>query len=290
MTQARDMLGLLRPHQWIKNGFVLLPPFFAFKIADPQYILPLAAALAGFCLVSGAAYIHNDIHDLEYDSRHPTKRFRPLANGRVSVALARRVMAWACLAGLAAGALAGLKVFGVLVAYGVLNVLYSRSFKHVAVLDVCCIAAGFVVRVFAGAFAACVTASHWIVLMTFLLAMFLALAKRRFEAGLAVQGNASRKCIDGYTVEFASAAMVLMAGVTIVSYIMYTVAPATVQYYGSDDVYLTSFFIILGILRYMQLSFVGGGGASPSSVLLKDRFLQATIAGWLAMLGFLLYF
>ena len=162
-----------------------------------------------------------------------------------------------------------------------INIFYSFKLKHIAIVDIFIIAFGFVLRLFIGGTCGNIELSHWIILMTFLLALFLALAKRRDDVMLSSQGKTLRKNIDGYNYEFISASMILMSGVIIVSYILYTVSNDVVEKFNTSNLYLTSIFVILGILRYMQITFVEQNSGSPTKVVLTDRFLQITILLWL---------
>lgn len=278
------VLELLRPHQWLKNLFVLAPLFFSFHFTEANMV----AALFGFVLFSLAAssiYVLNDYFDIEEDRQHPTKCKRPLASGVVSKAQAVVLMAglWG-IVGVGSYVLHP-AFLAIVFGYVLLNIFYSVKLKHIPILDITIIAIGFVLRVFAGAVLVSVTPTMWIVLVTFLLALFLALAKRRDDCLLSLQGKATRKNIDGYNLELVNAAMVLMAAVTLVSYIMYTVSLDVVARFGSDYLYLTALFVIVGILRYMQITFVEENSGSPTKLLLKDRFLQLTLVGWVMSFG-----
>jgi 4-hydroxybenzoate polyprenyltransferase len=173
------------------------------------------------------------------------------------------------------------ELFIVLLVYFVLNIAYSLKLKHIAILDIFIIATGFVLRLFAGSAVTDISLSMWIILMTFLLAIFLALAKRRDDVLLSLEGQETRKNIDGYNLEFVNAAMVLMAGVVIVSYIQYTISPEVIERLDTNYLYLTSFFVILGVLRYMQITFVEQDSGSPTKVVIRDSFLKVTIFLWL---------
>jgi 4-hydroxybenzoate polyprenyltransferase len=177
----------------------------------------------------------------------------------------------------------------ILGAYLILNVAYSFFLKHQAIIDVVCLALGFVLRVLAGGVAAAVPVSHWIIIMTFLLALFLALAKRRDDLLLAAEGQSARRSIDGYSLEFVSTSMAVMAAVIIVAYILYTVSPDTIQKHGTDRLYLTGIWVVVGLLRYLQLALVENCTASPTKILLQDRFLQTVLALWILSFFFLLY-
>lgn len=279
-----SLLELLRPNQWLKNLFVLTPLFFSFHFTEVNIV----AVLFGFMLFSLAAssiYVLNDYFDIDEDRQHPTKCNRPLAIGAVTKPQAVLLMLGLWGVASVGAYLLNPAFLAIVIAYVFLNMLYSFKLKHIPILDITIIAIGFVLRVFAGAVLIAVTPTMWIVLVTFLLALFLALAKRRDDCLLSLQGKATRKNIDGYNVELVNAAMVLMAAVTLVSYIMYTVSPEVVARFGSDYLYLTSLFVIVGILRYMQITFVEENSGSPTQLLLKDRFLQLTLVGWVASFG-----
>lgn len=289
LNKLKALVQLARPHQYLKNGFIFLPLFFGHRLHDLQALIPAGWAFAAFCLGASSVYIINDLHDVEEDRQHPVKKLRPLAAG----ILTRQEAGWLA-AGFMVLSLAVAWLFlgpGFLLplgAYVLLNLVYSYGLKHLAIIDVVCIAVGFVLRVYAGGLAADIPPSHWLVLMTFLLALFLALAKRRDDLLLTVNGPQVRRNLDGYSLEFVSLSMVLMAAVVIVSYILYTVSPEVVAKHGTNDVYLTTIWVIMGLLRYMQITFVEQRSGSPTLVLLKDSFLQVIILLWL--LSFYLIF
>jgi len=289
-AKLRGLVRLARPHQYLKNLFVFLPLFFGWKLSDPSAVWGTIKAFAAFCLAASAVYVFNDLRDAPQDREHPVKKNRPIAAGLVS-----NGEAWAYM-----GVLAGLAfvltlmvpggAFGWIVgAYLLVNVAYSMGVKHAAIVDLMCIAVGFVLRVFAGGSASGVTPSHWIVIMTFLLALFLGLAKRRDDLLLAACGSRTRKCLDGYSLEFVSLCMAVMAGVVIVSYILYTLSPDVMAKHGTDQLYLTSLWVIAGLFRYMQITFVESRSGSPTQVLLKDPFIQACIVLWVATCYLILY-
>ncbi len=227
---------------------------------------------------------------MDADREHPVKRLRPLASGSLTASDALRLAFLLLGLSLLVATLFLDAAFTLLLgSYLLLNLLYSWVFKHVVILDVVCIATGFVIRVFAGGIAAKVWPSHWLVLMTFLLALFLALAKRRDDLVLEAGGHKILGRLDGYNLEFLSYSMVLMAGMTGVSYILYTVSPEVIAKHHTDQLYLTSFWVILGLLRYMQITFVANKSGSPEIVLLRDGFLISVILLWIASLCFMLY-
>jgi decaprenyl-phosphate phosphoribosyltransferase len=290
LKKAKYYLQLARPHQYVKNGFVWLPLFFGLKLGDIWAIERTAIAFTAFCLAASGVYVLNDLKDIQEDRLHPTKKYRPLASGIIPPLGAMIFMAGLLLlAALAGSLLPRPDFFMILGAYLLLNVAYSFVLKHQAIIDVVCIALGFVLRVLAGGVAAAVPVSHWIVIMTFLLAIFLALAKRRDDLLLVAEGHSVRRSIDGYNLEFVSTSMAIMAGVIIVAYILYTVSLDTIQKHGTDRLYITGFWVVVGLLRYLQLAQVENHSGSPTKILLQDRFLQTTLMLWVLNFFFLLY-
>ncbi|MGO9579973.1 MAG: decaprenyl-phosphate phosphoribosyltransferase [Desulfobaccales bacterium] len=290
LNKVKLYLQLARPHQFVKNGFVWLPTFFGAKLGDLGALEQTLIAFAAFCCAAGGVYVLNDLKDIEEDRRHPTKRNRPLASGAIPPRGAVIFMAGLLVLAALAGALLPRPDFLLILgAYLILNVAYSFFLKHQAIIDLVCLALGFVLRVLAGGVAAAVPVSHWIVIMTFLLALFLALAKRRDDLLLAAEGQSARRSIDGYSLEFVSTSMAVMAAVIIVAYILYTVSPDTIQKHGTDQLYLTGIWVVVGLLRYLQLALVENCTASPTKILLQDRFLQTVLALWILSFFFLLY-
>ena len=215
---------------------------------------------------------------------------RAMASRTISVKQALVFFALALSAGITSAYFLGIKVFLVIIFYTLLNVLYSLKLKHIALLDVVIIAVNFVLRIITGGIVAHVPLSLWIILMAFLLSLFLALAKRRDDLVIFIRTSAkTRKTIDNYNLEFINASMIIMAAVTIVAYIMYAVSPDVISKTGTDKLYLTVFFVILGILRYLQITFVLEKSGSPTEVVLKDFFIQSCLAGWIFSFVILIY-
>lgn len=285
----KHYIRLLRPHQYVKNLFILSPLFFSFKFREYDLLLSVLGVTLCFCLVASAIYILNDYLDIEEDRKHPTKRNRPLASGKVPVSHALVIMGLLVLAGTGGMALISLQALLLTGIYILNNLLYSYRFKHIALLDISMISIGFVLRLFIGEAAGNgqLPLSMWIILCTFLLAMFLALAKRRDDVLLMLEGKKVRKSIDGYNLEFINGGMMIMASVTLVAYISYTISNEVTLRLGTQKLYFTVFFVIIGILRYMQITFVEQKSGSPTKVLLRDLFLQITIVGWVLSFIFL---
>lgn len=276
-----EIFKLFRVHQYIKNLFIFMPLLFSFSYMDAHDNIYTLITFVLFSLLASSVYIFNDLMDINEDRAHPTKKYRPIASGAVSTKRAKSLILVLSLTSLSLSLVLSFKLFIVLLIYFILNILYSIKLKHIAILDIFIIATGFVLRLFAGSVVTDINLSMWIILMTFLLAIFLALAKRRDDVLLSLEGQETRKNIDGYNLEFVNAAMVLMAGVVVVSYIQYTISPEVIERIGTEYLYLTSFFVVLGILRYMQITFVEQDSGSPSKIVIKDTFLKVTILFWL---------
>ena len=272
----------MRVHQYIKNLFVFAPMLFSFHYTSESIVSTIIAFIL-FSLLASSVYIFNDIMDIEEDKNHPTKRFRPLASGMIDKKYAIIMICILAIPSLVLGFFVNTQLAGILSSYFLLNFIYSIKLKHIAIVDIFIIASGFVLRLFAGAVVIEVHLSIWLIIMTFLLALFLALAKRRDDVLLASEGKATRKNIDGYNLEFVNSAMGLMSAVIIVSYILYTISEEVIDRLGTPYLYLTTLFVILGIMRFMQITFVENASGSPANILLKDRFMQISILLWLAL-------
>lgn len=290
-----NILKLIRPHQWLKNVFVLIPMFFGGSLLDPEDIRASLLTFLAYSFVASSVYCFNDINDVEADRRHPVKCKRPLASGAVSMGTAWMLMALMFVLAALMTALLGdrghiLKVGGVLLFYYILNICYCAKLKQYAIVDVCIVAFGFVLRVLAGGFATDITLSKWLVLMTFLLTLFLSFAKRRDDVlRMNETGEPPRKNTIRYNLTFINQAITITASVTLMCYIMYTVSPEVVARLGSDLLYLTSVFVLLGLLRYMQITVVDKKSGDPTKIMLRDRFTQLVVMLWALTFLILIY-
>jgi decaprenyl-phosphate phosphoribosyltransferase len=285
----RNYLALLRVEQYVKNLFIFLPLFFALKITHLDLLLNNLIAFVCFSILASAVYILNDFKDIEEDKKHPLKKNRPLAAGLTDHRKALTVMVLLAVVSLTVAFYVEINLFFLLAAYFAVNVGYSFGLKHVPIVDLFIVSGGFIFRILAGAEVSGVEASMWIILMIFLLALFLGLAKRRDDILLSMNGHNTRKNIDGYNLEFVNAGMIIMAPVIIVSYISYTVSPQIIQQFHTKYLYLTVLFVVLGILRYMQITFVENNSGNPTKILLTDRFIQIAIIAWLVTFVVLIY-
>lgn len=273
----------MRIHQWVKNLFIFLPLFFAFKIDQLPLVIADIWAFAGFCLVASSIYIINDWNDVEADRIHPEKKNRPLAANLVSKKEALFLIFGLLLAGVSIYAfiLRNNTALLLLLSYFVLNIFYSLKLKHIPIIDICIVAIGFVIRIFIGGIVIDTPLSRWIVVMTFLLAIFLALGKRRDDVAIYERtGDKVRKNVDGYNIPFLNVAIIIVSAIMIVAYIMYTVSPEITERNG-DNLYLTSFFVIVGLFRYLQIVFVEERSGNPTMIFLKDNFIRIIILLWI---------
>ena len=282
---AQKMMALIRsirPEQWLKNGFVLAPIVFSGLIHDPDAWLRILLAVAAFCAASSSVYLINDILDREADRAHPVKRNRPIAAGRVSVTEALAAAAVLVTVALAIAVWLGGWFPLILIAYITLVVLYSAILKRAVFLDVLVVAAGFVLRVVGGAVAIDVPVSRWLLLVTYLLALYLALGKRRTELALLGDGADEHRTVLGhYTLPMVDSAISVVLGATVLAYALYTVAPDTVAKVGSEGLMATVPIVLYGLFRYLYLLHRHELGGSPTKALLTDRPLLVCVVFWL---------
>lgn len=272
-------LRLMRPHQWVKNGFVAAPLLLTPAPVTGANILLLVLGMAAFSILSSGVYVLNDYADREADRRHPKKRFRPIASGEVAPQAALGMMA-VLMAGGLVGAFALSPAFGAIAAaYLAMNVAYSFGLKHASIVDVLIIAAGFMLRVWGGIVLLDVAASVWVLNMVGLLALFIAMAKRRDDLVRSLSGE-HRKSLHGYSKPFLDTSMAVVLATLLVSYVNFTNDAQVIAELGSDRLYLTVPFVVAGILRYLQICLVEERSGTPTRVVLTDRFLIGALALW----------
>jgi 4-hydroxybenzoate polyprenyltransferase len=273
----------LRPVQWIKNGFVLIPLIFARKAFDLEsFLLGISAAIV-FCMMAGGTYLMNDLADLESDRKHPLKRHRPLAAGVLSPWLARLTASILILLASVAGAYIGKAFLVVLLTYLAIQLLYSHRFKKIVILDIFCVSAGFFLRVVAGGLAIQVAISHWLIICSVLLSMFLALAKRKHELTLlgSKEGGLHRKVLEDYTPYLLDQLIAVITACALLSYMLYSVSSETIERFGTDHMIYTSPFVLFGIFRYFYLIHKKNKGDAPEKVLLSDLPLLLDVILWI---------
>jgi 4-hydroxybenzoate polyprenyltransferase len=287
---AFNLLISLRPGQWAKNLLVFAGLLFGLRLFDVEAVGRALAAFGVFCLLSGVVYLINDIADRQTDRQHPLKARRPIASGALPVPAALTsaiVLAAAALAGAFA---LGPRFFVVAVSYLALLVLYSGALKHIVIIDVLTIAIGFVLRAVAGAVAVNVDISHWLLVCTILLALFISLAKRRHELLLLADGAASyRPILDEYTPYLLDQMIAVVTASTLIAYVFYTISPETEQKFNTHWLGLTVPFPLYGIFRYLYLVHQREGGGSPADLLLTDRPLLVCVTLWALSVVLIIY-
>lgn len=282
-----NIIRLLRPHQYIKNGFVLLGVVFAHQW-DSYTIGKAALAFLAFCAMASAVYALNDILDVEADRQHPKKRFRPLASGEVSLRTGWALVGALAMLSVALGLLVGVIVPVLLLVYLVLNIAYSVHLKHVVILDVFIISAGFMLRILVGTLGLAIAPSHWLLLCGLMLTLFLGFAKRRAELLMLesmdnVNQASARRVLDDYSPVMLEQYTSVSAACTILSYSLYTVSESTVSLHGSGGLIYTVPFVVYGIFRYLFLLHHRAQGNDTARDLLTDRHLLGTVACWIAV-------
>jgi len=287
---ALNLIISLRPAQWTKNLLVFAALVFAERLFEPRAVLLSVAAFAIFCALSGVVYLINDIADRRADREHPLKRRRPIAAGTLPIPVAAAAAAVIAAAALLSAFALGWQLGLVAAGYIALQALYSGPLKHIVIIDVLALSIGFVLRAAAGAVAIDVVVSHWLFVCTILLAMFIALAKRRHELVLLADGAASHRPILG---EYSPYLLDQMIGVvtasTLIAYIFYTISPETTQKFGTDLLGLTIPFPLYGIFRYLYLVHRREGGGSPAELLINDRPLLVCVMLWVAAVVLIIY-
>jgi 4-hydroxybenzoate polyprenyltransferase len=287
---ALSLLVSLRPGQWTKNLFVFAGLVFGRKLLDPVAALHSALAFTIFCALSGAVYLVNDVADRESDARHPHKRNRPIASGVLPPSTALVAAAVLLVTALAAAYRLDARFFLDALAYVVLLGLYSAWFKHVVIIDVLTIAIGFVLRVSAGALVIHVPISPWLLVCTILLALFLALSKRRHELVLLADGaTGHRRILQEYSPYLLDQMIGVVTASTLMAYILYATSTETAERFGTSLLGLTIPFPLYGIFRYLYLVHLKEGGGSPSELLLTDRPLLLCVALWAVAAAVIIY-
>ena len=287
----KDILKIIRVRQWTKNFFVFIPMFFGgslFYLNDWQ---ASALTFIAFCLAASAIYCLNDIIDVDADRRHPKKCHRPIASGLVGKGEAYTLFALlAILSVVVPLFLVSVLVAMVVAVYLLINIAYCIRLKQYAIIDVCIVAMGFVLRIVAGGYATDIVLSRWIVMMTFLLTLFLSFTKRRDDVLIMNEtGEAPRKNTIRYNLTFINQAITITGAVMLVCYVMYTVSPEVIERSHCSNLYMTAFFVILGLLRYIQLTVVDEKSGDPTRLVLSDRFLQFVVLGWIMSFIVIIY-
>jgi 4-hydroxybenzoate polyprenyltransferase len=281
---------LLRPKDWAKNLFLFIPLFFAGEISQTDKIIETFWGFLAFCFVASSIYILNDYRDIEDDRKHPVKSKRPLASGAVSKPIALVIAAVLIIGGFLLAWWVRDKFLFVLAIYFFINLGYSFGLKTVPILDIILLAIGFVLRVKAGSVIGYIPLSEWIVIMVFLLALFMAIGKRRDDVLLKMSSGVDmRKSVKGYNLEFLNVLLSLVCAVIIVAYFMYTMSDEVKNRLGTYRLYYTCLFVMAGLMRYLQIIFISADSGSPTKILYKDRFIQVALLLWVASFITILY-
>jgi decaprenyl-phosphate phosphoribosyltransferase len=280
----------MRPHQWVKNLFVIAPLVFAKGLLDAPMVLRTAAAFLLFSLAASSIYVLNDLADVEADRLHPKKRSRPIASGRVPVSFARGAMVVLVATALVGGYLIAPSLAVVLASYVTLNIAYTFRLKQIAYVDVLCITAGFELRVLAGTYAAGVTPTTYLLVVTFLLATFLGLGKRMHELKQGARATAQRPVLSAYDERTLRAFLILFGAATVCTYFAYSVDAHTRSFFGTDYLAVTTPFTLFGVLRFLRLVQHRPDSESPTEEMLRDRPFLANLGLFGAVVVLLIYF
>lgn len=289
----KNLIRLIRPHQWVKNLVVLLPVFFGGALLHIESVYAGLVTALCFSFTASSIYCLNDIVDVEDDRQHPVKCHRPMASGAISITQGYTLMFLMFVLSMLSTFLlrqSQLETACVILFYWLLNIAYCLKLKQYAIIDVCVVSFGFVLRILAGGYATSIHLSKWIVLMTFLLMLFLSFAKRRDDVvRMNETGHAPRQNTIRYNLTFINQAITITSSVTLVCYIMYTVSPETIQNFHTDYLYLTSVFVLVGLLRYIQIAVVDKRSGDPTKVMLHDRFMQFVVLAFGLAFLFIIY-
>ena len=291
ISRVRTMVRLARPHQYIKNTLVLAALVFSRRLFDAHDVMLATLAFFAFCALASASYVMNDIADREADRLNPEKCDRPIARGDLTVAQGAQMAMVLGAVAVVLSAILGWAFIGIAALYVALQFAYSLWAKHQVVVDVIVVATGFVLRAFAGGVAIHVSVSPWLAFITFVLALFVVLARRRHELiALGDGATAHRGALSQYSVRLLDQMISIVAGSTLVGYMIYTASPEVEARLGTPLLYLTVPFVAFGILRYLYLIDERNEGGDPSRTLLHDRPLMLAVALWLITDIVLLYF
>jgi decaprenyl-phosphate phosphoribosyltransferase len=282
-------IELMRLKHWVKNLFLFIPIFFAGQLLDYDKYGELILGFLTFGFIASAIYIFNDVRDLSFDKLHPVKSNRPIPSGRIRPTQAMIVSLLLAATGLWLAFMLHPTFLMLSSTYLILNIAYSFGLKNFSIVDIMIVASGFLIRIYCGGVLADVAVSHWLAIMVLLLALFLALAKRRDDLLIASVGSNTRKSISQYNLEFVNVCLSIFAGIIIVSYILYTLSPEIVEKFDSEWLFLTSIFVIGGVMRYLQIIYVDNNSGFPTSILFTDRFIVLTLIGWIISFCVIIY-
>ncbi|RJP56237.1 MAG: decaprenyl-phosphate phosphoribosyltransferase [Candidatus Auribacter fodinae] len=287
---VKDYIFALRPKQWIKNLFLFAALFFSRKMVHVDLTLKYIIAFCFFCLLTSSVYLINDIHDKEQDKIHPQKKQRPIAAGRISVSNAWRLAIMMTAASLTGAFFLDPLFLLLSLIYYIMNIFYSFWLKRIVIVDIFCIAIGFVLRVLAGSVIGHIYISNWLLICTFMLSLFLGFTKRRHElVSLDKKANLHRPILNEYSTFFLDQMIAVVTTSTVIFYVLYTVSAETVEKFHTDRLLYTTVFVIYGIFRYLYLVYKRELGGNPTIALLTDCPLLITIFFWVLSTGLIIY-
>lgn len=286
------IIRLLRPLQWLKNGFVFTPLIFSKHLFEKEYNNKAMLAFIAFCMASSFIYVINDIIDREADKLHPEKKKRPIASGEISVPFGIGIAVILSAVSLIIAQLLPVQFLYTIVVYIAIQFAYSFSLKHIVILDLFIIATGFMLRVFGGALAIQVVISHWIIITTLFLSLFLAASKRRSELVMIqkLQIETKRRVLQDYTISFLDSLLIITTTGMAISYALYTMAERTISVFGSEYLIFTTIFVLFGIFRYLFLVIVKEEGENPTAILTKDAPTAINLFLWIITCVTIIYF
>lgn len=286
----KDIIQSMRPHQWTKNFFVYAALIFSQNIFNLPLLLKTTIAFSAFCLISSALYVFNDLKDLEEDKLHPLKSKRPIASGKIKKSTAILMIVVLGLLGFSSAFTLNKNYFIIILVYFLIQMAYSIKLKHIVILDVFVVALGFLIRVVAGGLAIEVSLSSWLLICTILLALFLALSKRRHELVLLEDGASDhRPILEEYSPYLLDQMIAVVTASTVIAYCLYTISEETVTKFGTTNLIFTVPFVLYGIFRYLYLIHQKSEGGSPEALIVKDKPLLIDIFLWIATAVVILY-
>ncbi len=281
---------LIRLNNWVKNLFIFLPLFFSSELLNQEKLLSTIAVSFGFSLVTSLVYIINDLFDLDFDKNHPDKKTRPIASGSISPKTALLVGGCLFSFGVIIIGLVCIDALLFTLFYFVLNFFYSIKLKQVPILDFVIVSLGFVIRILIGSEVSDVFLSQWIIVMVFLLSLFLAVTKRRDDVYQYEKENKiNREVVDKYNIEYMDKIITVVSSILIVSYLLFITSEDVVERYPSNSLMLTFIFVLIGVLRYNQITYVYNKSGSPVKLLFRDTFLQVILVCWGILFFFIIY-
>lgn len=290
LSYGRSIISLIRVRQWVKNLFLFIPSFFAGHLFKTEELLMVGIGAFAFSLVASGVYVINDYRDRFVDRMHPRKKLRPIASGEIGTLSAWLIMAVLLSSGFVIAASMDRTFFYILLTYFVMNLGYSLGLKNIPIVDLFIVSIGFLLRIYSGGAIADLPITHWLSIMILLLALFLIIAKRRDDILMSAKnGCVIRKSTESYNLDFINSCITLLSAVVLVAYIMYTVSPEVTERFDSDYLFITTIFVIAGVMRYLQIVFVENKSGSPSRIFVKDKFILVTIAGWILSFYLIIY-